>query len=93
MFYFAFVPIGFLLGMTFGVFQHNKRKAYQIKFIDDRELENFLSEKNIKKDIYCDVCRDKITQDNIGIFTVKEGKEIYICDKEECQKLNNIIKS
>ena len=89
MIYFALVPIGFFfLGAVHGAQKKRKAGSYQIKFIDSNKIENFLENEKIDigENVYCSICGAKITKDNIGTFSIKNGEKTFSCNKSHCLK-------
>jgi len=87
-----FFPIGFLVGAVLGAAHKKKRESYRIKFIESKQIDDFFSKENfqIEKASICSVCGIRITRDNIGVMTKKEGKIYYVCNKPHCQKFERI---
>lgn len=85
---YSLIPIGFLIGATIGTVQKKKRQSIQINFVPDKTKEALFSSKKIEieKDVRCSVCGKIITMENIGIFTRRAGKNIYICNSLHCSK-------
>ena len=71
----------------------SKKKFFEVKFVSNEKKNEMLSKQNfnLSENSKCIVCDDRITHDNIGIFTEKSGSVIFVCNKPRCLKMNKIM--
>ncbi len=88
----ALIPIGFFIGAVLGTAQKQKRESYQIKFINSNKKGEFFSKEEFKieRGAICSECGVRISLENIGMLTEKDGRKHYICSKSHCQKFNRL---
>lgn len=69
------------------------RRILEIKFVSESDKTKILEcmDPGLIDKLTCEICKEKVNKNNIGILTEKGGRTIVICNKPECMKFNRLF--
>jgi len=84
--------IGLVAGLTAGHI-YSKKNTHTVKFVSSTEKQSIISKNNIKfsEETVCSVCGQRVTIDNVGAILQTESGNTYVCSKNSCLTLSNIV--